>query len=94
MKLIHKMLLATALCLVSGCFVTRVENPVAGLDPVELRQHFFLAGLVGEGDVDLARECPRGVASFGDRFTFLDIVFGIASVGIYTPRTVVIQCAV
>lgn len=78
----------------SGCYVTRIDRPVARLEAVELRQHFFLGGLVGEGSIDLARECPRGVASFGDRFTFVDVMLAIASVGIYTPRTVVINCAV
>ncbi len=94
MKMIILPLILAAVLGLSGCFITRIERPVAGLEPVELRQHFFFAGLVGESVVDLASECPRGVASFGDRFTFVDIVLAIASVGIYTPRTVVIHCAV
>lgn len=77
----------------SGCHTVRVERPVTALDAVEERQPFFLLGLVGENEIDLARQCPRGIASIEEKFTFLDAVFSLASVGIYTPRTVAVRCA-
>ena len=77
----------------SGCYIVNVERPVAAGTRSYHRQHFFLLGRIGEYDIDLAKECPQGVAAFGDRFTFVDALFGIATAGIYTPRTVVIQCS-
>jgi len=78
----------------SGCFVVQVERPIGAAEARYTRQHFFLFGRIGEFDVDLARECPEGVASFGDRFTFSDALIGLLTVGIYTPRSVVIRCSV
>ena len=96
MKLnIIRQLLALCLALAcSGCFAVDIERQVAGAPPKELKQHFFLFGRIGEPEINLTQECPSGVASYGDRFTFTDVLLGLLTVGIYTPRTVVIRCAV
>ncbi|MEZ4753412.1 MAG: hypothetical protein R3A13_03770 [Bdellovibrionota bacterium] len=41
----------------------------------------------------LVKLCPNGVATIEDRMTIRDTALAIASVGIYTPRTVDIECA-
>ncbi len=77
----------------SGCFVVQVERPVAAGEQQIVRKHFFLLGRIGEHEVDLAKACPQGVSSFGDRFTVSDAAFAVLTAGIYTPRTVVFRCA-
>jgi hypothetical protein len=77
-----------------GCYQLTVKNDsAAGSAPVERRAHQFAFGLYGETELDLKKECPHGVATFGDKFTAEDVLLSIASVGIYTPRTVVFECA-
>lgn len=88
-----KYLLLAALSLqCSACFRVNVESAHAGGRIVEQREHFFVFGTVGESQIEMARVCPEGIASFGDGFTAQDVAFAIASVGVYTPRTVWVQC--
>ncbi|NLF24163.1 MAG: hypothetical protein GX589_00695 [Deltaproteobacteria bacterium] len=89
-----KILLLTAvLFLCSGCFSVQVERQVTVSQTRRLRQNFFLLGRIGEPEINLTQECPSGVASFGDTFTWSDVLIGVLTVGIYTPRTVIIKCA-
>lgn len=59
----------------------------------EVREHFFVLGLVGEKTLDLASQCPKGVASLSEQLTPVDFLFSLCSVGIYTPKTVTYRCA-
>lgn len=77
---------------VSGCYQMNLNNGAAGGAPVERRQHLFALGFYGDPDIDLQRECPSGVANVATRFTAEDVLLTIASVGIYAPRTVVVEC--
>lgn len=77
---------------IAGCYSTHVERDVSSLDAKQLRQNFFLFGLLRESQVDLTQECPRGVASFGDKFTVGDLLFTALTVGLYSPRTVFVRC--
>ncbi|MCO6429571.1 MAG: hypothetical protein J5J00_01830 [Deltaproteobacteria bacterium] len=76
----------------AGCFSTRVENSVSALDAAQRRQHFYLLGLLGEAQVDLGQECPRGAAAFADRFTLGDIGYTLLTLGIYSPKSVFVRC--
>ena len=78
---------------VTGCFRTRLDAPVAGGHLLRDRQHFFFFGLIGDNDINLKAECPTGVTSFGDEFRPSDLLFSIVSLGLYTPKTVLIRCA-
>ena len=60
---------------------------------IEERQDFYVLGLIGEHDIDLVKRCPRGTASFGDIVSPLDLLFTVGTLGIYAPRTVVVECA-
>ena len=70
----------------------RVDSGTAARNLIEERQHFFGFGLVGDFTIDLKEMCPSGTASFGDKITFVDGVMSVASAGIYTPRTVFVEC--
>ena len=85
-------LILLALFFLCACYPVRIERPVSSQEPVRLPQHFFLFGLIGESTIDLRKECPNGIASFGDRATPLNWVFSIVTLGLYTPRTVMIEC--
>jgi len=71
----------------------RLEAPLSGDRIVRSKQHFFVIGLIGDNEVNLKKLCPTGVTSFGDEFRPLDLLFSVATVGLYTPKTVVIRCA-
>jgi hypothetical protein len=86
-------LLAGLLLFLSGCFPLRIDAARAAGNEKSLRQHFFLLGLVGEAQVDVAEECPDGLAGIYERFTPADLLLGLVSVGIYVPRTVKLECA-
>jgi len=87
-------LLVVAALSLGGCYTLTVKNDApAGGAPVERRAHQFAFGFYGDAELDLKKECPNGVASFGDKFTAEDVLLSVASVGIYTPRTIVFECA-
>ena len=90
---IHLVLVVLLLCC-SGCFVVQVERSVGAGEAQYIRKNFYLFGRIGEYAINLDEECPQGTAQFGDRFTFSDVMFGVLTLGIYTPRTVVVRCAV
>ena len=76
-----------------ACYSVKVDRQVTALDHVELRQNFFVFGLIGDKEVNLVEQCPRGASGFSERFTFADIILTVISLGIYTPRTVFVNCA-
>ena len=78
-----------------GCFRTTVETglPPAAGQPVEEVAHFFLMGLIGEETFNLDALCPAGVSRIDEGTRAVDCVFGCASLGVYTPRTVRVTCA-
>lgn len=83
---------AAALVL-SGCFTVRYttgQNP--GGSRHEESASFFLWGLVGDKRVDLDSICPQGVARWQNQATFLDGFLAVVTLGIYSPRTVVVEC--
>jgi len=42
---------------------------------------------------DLEAMCPEGVARFGSEVTFLNWLPAFFTLGIYSPRTVIVRCA-
>jgi len=87
----HLFLLALILC-APGCFALKVDNEKAVRSEYREREHFFLFGLVGEATVDLPAICSKGVGTFGDQMSPLDGALTILSLGLYTPRTVIVEC--
>jgi hypothetical protein len=51
---------------------------------------YFLFGIVGQHELDLDAMCPSGVAGWRtESIAWVDVL----TLGIYTPRRVVVQCA-
>jgi hypothetical protein len=53
----------------------------------------FIAGLVPPPVVETASRCPNGVAKVETQHSFLNSLVGGITMGIYTPMTIVVQCA-
>jgi len=84
--------LAAAL-LLSGCYTISYNgNRSAGGSEQSEWDNYFLWGLVGETNVDLQQVCPKGVASWKSQQTFVQGLIGIVTIGIYVPRSVIVQC--
>jgi hypothetical protein len=87
--------LLVALAVGSGCFKATFNDPsvTPAVRHVEWR-HRFIAGLVGDGELDARRFCPDGrfaqVRTGGSLATSLTTIFTLF---IYTPREVFVTCA-
>lgn len=55
--------------------------------------HFFLWGLAGKPTIDLDAACPEGVASFRNEAGALHWIAEVATIGLWSPRRVVVECA-
>jgi len=53
---------------------------------------YFLFGLVGNHDVWANRMCPQGVAKAQSKFTVVDTLITMITIGIVSPRTYKIEC--
>jgi hypothetical protein len=56
-------------------------------------EHFFIFGLLGRATVEVWKTCPQGVSAVTVQHSFLNVMAGILSVGLYTPSNVEIVCA-
>ncbi len=54
--------------------------------------HYFLAGLIGEADLQLDRLCPSGHGSAKTGQGVLQGLISVVTYGIYTPTRVVVRC--
>ena len=88
------LLLAAALAL-GGCHTVRYQTARAPSPRhVEQVHHFFLWGLVGQPVVvDLDVACPEGAARWESGATAGGWLASVLTLGIWSPRTVVIECA-
>jgi len=85
---------AALLASLAGCFATtfhtgRVSGPVRH----ERALAFWFWGLSGSHEVDLDQLCPAGVARFQVVSAPLDTLLDTVTLGIYSPRTAVVECA-
>ena len=88
------LILVLAAPLISGCFTVRYNtDAAAGGTHHEERADFFLWGLVGEKAVSLDTICPQGVSRWYNEATFLNGFLYVITLGIYAPRTIVVECA-
>ncbi len=89
-------MLSSALLLVlsAGCNTVRYHtNLPGGGGRRQETASFFLWGLVGEKVVNLDAVCPSGTARWQNEKTFLDGFLEVVTLGIYTPRTITMECA-
>lgn len=83
-----------ALSLVAaGCHVVRYDTGrAASPRHVEQTVHFFFWGLAGKTTIDLDVACPEGVARWQSRATFGDVLADLVTLGLWSPRTVIVEC--
>jgi hypothetical protein len=55
--------------------------------------HFFISGTIGHAVFDIDKLCPEGADWMRDYRSASDLAIGIASLTIYTPKTVLIKCS-
>ena len=86
-------LAAAALLLCAGCKSVqyRTGAPPGG-EVTERTARFFLFGAVGTATVDLTEACPGGVSRWQNKKSLTDGLLAIVTLGIYSPRTIVIEC--
>jgi len=87
--------LAAGLALaLAGCHAVRYD---AGRQPSQRRYettvHFFFWGLSGKPKIDLDAACPEGAARFRNEAAPLHWIAEVATLGIWSPRRVVVECA-
>ena len=86
------MLLAVVLCL--GCYhATIVTGAKEGTVIDKPWANSFIYGLVPPAVMDVASQCPGGVAKVETEHSFLNEVVGILTFGIYTPIHIKVTCA-
>lgn len=56
------------------------------------KQSFFLWGLVGGSEVDLASTCPNGVAAIDSKASPVDYILSAVTGGLYSPMSVEVKC--
>ena len=87
--------LVAALALsLAACHTVRYD---AGRPPSQRRHaqtvHFYAWGLVGKPLIDLDAACPEGVARFRSEAALHHWVAQVATLGLWSPRRVVVECA-
>lgn len=97
MTRLRPLALAAALCAtaaLAGCHTVRYETGRrASARHVEQKHHFFFWGLKGHPVIDLEAACPEGAARWSNSATAADWLASVVTLGIWSPRTVVIECA-
>jgi hypothetical protein len=95
MQLRRSLLPLLVLCSTAGCYHASVET---GRTPGN--QHIdkgwapgFLYGAVGPGTVDAKAGCSSGVSKVETKHSFLNMLVGGLTLGVYTPMTVDVTCA-
>lgn len=78
----------------AGCHVVKYDTGrPASPRVVTIPVSYFFWGLVGRPVVDLDAACPEGAARWQNKATFGDAFLDVITVGIWSPRTVLIECA-
>ena len=85
----------SALSAITGCGSTVHAYDVRAVGEEHTQWNsFFLAGSVGEADVDVERVCGPGgtAAEMGVRHNALTVALTIVTIGIYAPRVSTVTC--
>jgi len=53
----------------------------------------FILGIIPPEVINAGPECPGGVATVETRHSFVNVLLGFATLGVYTPVTIVVTCA-
>ncbi len=80
----------------AACHAVRYDTGVAPSPRrYERTVQFFLWGLVPPrgATVDLDEACPEGVARWEEKATLGDALGDVLTLGLWSPRTVIVECA-
>lgn len=77
----------------AGCHTVQYQTGrPASVRKVEQTYHFFFWGLKGKPVVDLDAACPEGAAQWTNKSTVGDWFASVLTLGVWSPRTVIIEC--
>ncbi len=81
--------------LLSGCYHATVDTgrTPSGQVVEEQWAHGFVYGLVPPSTVEVAQQCPNGIAKVETQLSFLNQLVSALTIGIYTPMEISVQCA-
>jgi hypothetical protein len=87
-------LAAAILSMGTGCYAVKYRTDLPGGGRVHSQSAtFFIGGLIGKATVNLDSICPNGVARWENKASVLDLILTYITIGIYTPRTIEVECA-
>jgi hypothetical protein len=91
----HSFTLVLGAVVLSGCYHATVDTGrVPSGQTVEVEwAHGFVYGLVPPSTVEVAQQCPNGIAKVETQLSFLNQVASALTFGIYTPMEISVQCA-
>lgn len=79
----------------SGCYHATVVTgrPSSSIQVEKEWASSWLGGLVPPSTVDVGPTCPNGVSRVETQMSFLNMVAGAVTAGIYTPMSILAVCA-
>jgi len=79
----------------TACYHVTVETGLAPSSTVVEKPwaSSFIDGLVPPGTVETQSKCPSGVSKVETQLSFLNLLVGAITFGIYTPMSVKVTCA-
>lgn len=87
--------LAAAALLSTACYHVTVDTgrPAGGQVIERPWAASFIGGLVPPPVVETAAKCPNGIAKVDTQLSFLNLLVGGVTFGIYTPMDIRVSCA-
>lgn len=95
MRIIRAFVLLLVAVSFIGCYHVTVDTgrPPSGQTIEDPWANSFVYGLVPPETVETAMQCPNGVAKVESEISFLNGLVAFLTFQIYTPMTIVVQCA-
>jgi len=88
------LVLLAAATLLGGCHTMRFEvGEGTSSNVVYHRKSFYVGGLFPTRTVDVSQFCPSGAVAVREETTFVDGLFNLVTLGIWTPRSSWYYCA-
>lgn len=87
--------LASIAALTSGCYHAVIETgrPASATVIDKPWANSFIGGLVPPAPLETSASCPSGVAKVETQHSFLNMLVGAVTFGIYTPMQITVTCA-
>ncbi|MCH8569080.1 MAG: Bor family protein [Balneolales bacterium] len=81
--------------ILAGCYNARITTGAQPSATVieNAWAHSFIGGLVPPSTVNVAQQCPNGVAIVDTKLSFLNMVANAITFGLYSPMHITVTCA-